>query len=190
LQNAYTAVTISGGGLFSSTSIPMSAGTDVVTVQPDPTPGTLTYLRDAWFAGADSALTGPATFTFTLTPVSGPAVTRKILSNAVTTQAVTVTSPTLHTLAAANLGNPLSLSWTLPAFPIGRVRLGGYVRTTLSPNPGFQCTVDEVTLGTSATSGQITLPNSCNGGGILEAAINVVVDGAGGERTIHIYGFQ
>jgi hypothetical protein len=54
----------------------------------------------------------------------------------------------------------------------------------------LECQVSGQQLLTNATSGNISLPITCNGDPVLEANINVSVDGVNGEQTIYIYIFQ
>jgi hypothetical protein len=189
-ENAISSVTVSGGGLFDNTPVVQSAGVSVEEVEAEPGDPVEEYFFDQFFGGANSALTQRTVFAFTVTPATGPAQVYEVLSNTPTDQPVTVTSPTGHELADANLGGSLNVQWTLPGYATAQVKLSGYVRTAVSPDPGFQCRVDEQSLGTSATSGTINLPATCNDGSILEAAINVSVDGVNGERSLFIYGFR
>jgi len=190
-QGTVNSVTITGGnGLFNNTPVPSSNSTELVTVQAYPPPGAPTfYFRDTFFAGSDSALAGLSSFTFAVTPASGPVVSYSVPSNPVTNEFVTVTSPTLTTLATANLGGTLPVTWTLPGFAIAEVRLSGHVRTAVEPTPGVTCQIEGPSLATNATSGNISFPTTCNGQPVQKAAINVSVDGVNGERTIYIYLF-
>jgi hypothetical protein len=191
-QGTVNSVTITGGnGLFNNSAVSSSNSTQLETVQSDPPPAApLTYFRDTYFTGSDSALAGPTSFTFAVTPTSGPVVTYSVPTNGVTNQFVTITSPTQTTLAAANVGGTLPVTWTLPGFAISEVKLGGHVRTTLEPNPGVECQIEGPSLAANATSSSISFPATCNGQSVHEATINVSVNGVNGERTVYIYIFQ
>jgi hypothetical protein len=188
-QGTVSSVTITGGnGLFNNTPVPIS-GTEFVSVQADPPPAApVTYFLDTYFAGADSALTGTPSFTFTVTPTSGPAVTYTIPSNTVTNQFVTITSPTGTMLADAMLGSARSVTWTLPGFTIAEVQLGGHVATAVLG--GVECQISEQILATNATSGNVMFPTTCNGQPVQSAVINLNVNGVNGGRTIYIYQFS
>jgi hypothetical protein len=76
--------------------------------------------------------------------------------------------------------------WTLPkTFAIAEVKLSGHS----SNAENQQCQTDDIILSNDATSGDITLPATCNGT-VTEANFNVNVTGVNGEREIIIYEFQ
>ncbi len=187
LKDTISTVAISGGGIFNNTSVPKSTTTDVETVDATPT-SSLTIEKDAFFAQVDLAEFPAAgtVFTITVTPVSGSPVSFTVTTTGTTTEPISITSPTGHTLADATLGQPLTVNWTLPkTFPVDSVGFGGHVSTA---GNAFQCQVD-VTVASTATSGQITFPSTCNGEPATEATINVSTNGPNGERNMIIYNF-
>ena len=193
LQGAVSGVTISGGGIWTDAPL-QPASTSVEEVEP--TPGTVQQiLRDTFFgnSGALSELVPAGTpFTFVITPSSGPPVTYILETNAFTTEAISITSPTGSTLADANLGQSLDVTWTLPTtYPIGHVQLTALTFTGDSNDPQtLQCEADGPTLSTSATSGTISIPTTCSGQPIVSVNLNLSIDGVNGERNQVIYGFQ
>ncbi|NKE73776.1 carboxypeptidase-like regulatory domain-containing protein [Candidatus Manganitrophus noduliformans] len=93
--------------------------------------------------------------------------------------------------SGATLGNPVTLSWTLPvSFPIEEVFMYGSLKST----GGVGCDVEGPLLASTATSGTITLPTTCNGQSVevnpSYPSINVVVQGKNGEETSIWYAFQ
>lgn len=94
--------------------------------------------------------------------------------------------------AGATLGNPVTLSWNLPvSFPIEEVFMYGFVKGS---DTGIGCDVEGPLLATTATTGTITLPTSCEGETVevdpSYPSINVVVRGKNGEETGIWYAFQ
>jgi hypothetical protein len=187
---ALASVTLDGGGIFTNTAIPKSPTVEVVTYNPTPT-STIQVLRDLYFYSVDVPFPPPGTvFTFTLTLATGPVTTFTVTSAASTTDPIVLTSPTGTGLAAANLGQPLAVTWSLPrTFPISAVDFGGQVHTAPPGVSGFECNV-QGQLNASATGGTITLPATCQGQAVVEANINVSANGLNGERTHVIHFFQ
>ena len=189
-QGTVQEVRITGAGVFNNSIVTKSPGSVEELVQADPPPAERESIyKDSFFTSANTSLSAPADFSVTVTPVSGVAQTYDVRSNTVTDQYVTITSPTGHTLAAANLGSPLTVHWTLPAFEVEFVEFAGAVRTILDSNAGSQCHIIGPDLGPEAISAQITLPSTCNGQAVQEAWVNVIVTGANGERTSYLHGF-
>ena len=191
-----SAVSFTGGGQ-TNLSVPKSSGTETVIYSPTPTTMT-SYIRDTFFNGFSplGTVTSGTKFTTTVTRASDNAqfsydtVVRGVATNPIT-GAVTVTSPNSHVLSSITFGSPTTFVWTLPtAYTISRVKLGGYVRTATSPNPGTQCQLPDVSLAPNATTGQITIPATCSGVPVLEVGVNVNVDGVMDERSTYIYGYQ
>ncbi len=187
---AYSAITIDGGGVFSNKSLE-NQGTELRSYQPDPSSSaTVEDDRDEFFANsgalADLVPTGTP-LTITMTPTGGGDNQVFIVkTNAFTTEAITVTNLSGSTLADATLGSPLHVVWTLPkTFAIAEVKLSGHS----SNAENQQCQTDDLILSNDATSGDITLPATCNGT-VTEANFNVNVTGVNGEREIIIYEFQ
>jgi hypothetical protein len=125
---------------------------------------------------------------FTLNTVSGQPQTYSYPAKleATTTEAIQITNLEGYTLADANLGNPLTVDWTLPtSFPIGRVELTGLVTAG-----GYVCKVYSRVLGPAATSGTITLPTTCQGNNVASGEIQVSVWGVNEEQTQVQYYFN
>jgi hypothetical protein len=128
-------------------------------------------------------------FSITLTPTGGSAVTYNLPLNNWTTDPVALTAPTSPTLAAANLGGSLVVSWKLPTtYPIAEVKLSvsGQETTTGS---GAQCTFANDTagwpvLGNTSTTATIKLPTTCpDGNPIVTVDIDVITVGVNGEQS-------
>ncbi|MCI0636771.1 MAG: hypothetical protein L0206_23070, partial [Actinobacteria bacterium] len=186
-------VTITGGPV-STTPVPKAPGTRTTILEPTPT-STLEVIEDAFFANSgDITLPAAGTvFQVTLTPSGGSPITYDVVGNGVTDEHISITSPTLHALANANLGGTLTVQWTLPTtYAVARVELGGHVSDAM----GNQLQIESVqpVLATTATSGQLQFPASWTDGGgthtVVEASINVGINGTNGERSIVIYIFQ
>lgn len=182
------------GGPFSATPVPKSPGTRTDVLEPTPTT-TLDFVQDAFFANSgDVTLPASGTlFQFLLTPTGGSQVQYDVVGNAATEEHIAVTSPTGHALANANLGGTLTVQWTLPTtYAVQRVQLSGHVRDAM----GNQLQIEGLApiLAKTATSGQIQLPTQWTDGGgthtVVEASINVGVNGTNGERSMVIYVFQ
>lgn len=189
-KGTISTVTISGGGLFTNANVPKSGTTDFEEIAATPTT-TLTLEKDAFFLSQDLTDFPPAgtVFTFTVTPVSGPVSTFTVATVATTTEPISLTAPTGHTLADATLDQPLTVTWTRPTtFAVESINLGGHVSTSLDPNAGFSCQVD-VDVAATASSGAITFPSTCNNQPTAAATINVSANGPNGERNIVLYFF-
>jgi hypothetical protein len=189
-----TKVTISdssGVTGWNNTPIPSS---DIETFEFQPTPATtlnvsLRQFDNGWtdLAGTDTIPPGTE-FTVKLTPKSGPVLDYTVLSNASTTESISITSPTSDTLSSYRLGHPQAVSWTLPTtFPIAFVYLGAESYTSLPMNRNsstYQCEIGGSTTAVSTgfpTSGTITIPATCNGDPILFLELEVMVAGVNGE---------
>ncbi|MDE2261322.1 MAG: hypothetical protein KGL45_02235 [Gammaproteobacteria bacterium] len=109
-----------------------------------------------------------------------------------TTETVNFTNLNSHGLSAAQLGQPLTLQWSLPVtFPIYDVQVYGLV-TVASGSSYVSCQVNQsVPLAVTSTSVALTLPAACNGSPVVSivqsgsqpaaAQLNVVVEGTHGE---------
>jgi hypothetical protein len=118
------------------------------------------------------------------------ALTRSIAGY--TTETVNFTNLTSHALSAANLGQPLTLNWTLPVtFPINSVQVYGSVEVASGSNY-VSCTIEASgTLSVTTTSTTLTLPTTCNGSSVVTipqtgsqpypVQLNVVIQGTHGE---------
>ncbi|HKI75421.1 MAG TPA: Ig-like domain-containing protein [Pseudomonadales bacterium] len=192
-QNSLTSITANGGP-FQNQNIPKSQNR-IETYRPTPTTSIdVTY--DAFYAntGPLSTLVPAGTdIALTLTPVTGSAETYHYPLNAFTNESIRITSPTGTALADANLGNPLSVTWTLPTtYAIAKVQLDGQVFDGPQDNSNTtSCFADtRPVLATTATTGSITLPTTCNGNPVYSANLDVSVIGVNGERSQVTYQFQ
>lgn len=133
------------------------------------------------------SLVPPGTpFTFNVTTAGGSVATYTVTSNAFTTERISITSPTGHTLADARLGQPLSIAWTLPTtFAIESIELEGLAFTGINTtDPAtFKCSTEAENLGTTATATQITIPTTCVGLPVLRVILSLLVKGRNGERS-------
>ena len=131
-------------------------------------------------------------FTFTVTPSSGPPVNYTAYSNAYTTERISITSPTGSTLADANLGQPLHVSWTLPTtFTVVQLDL---VAQAFGGDPGNSatpvCQVSVPALATTDTSTDITIPTTCSNQPVTYAGLGITATGPNKENSFAIIGFQ
>lgn len=187
LKNTISTVTISGGGIFTNANVSKSGTTDLEEIAATPTT-TLTVEKDTFFLGQDLENFPPAgtVFTVTINPASGPASSFTVTTVATTTEPISLTSPTGHTLADAKLDQPLTVTWTRPTtFPVESINLGGHVSTA---GDAFSCQVD-VNVAATASSGAITFPSTCHDLPATGATINVSANGPNGERNIVLYFF-
>ncbi len=127
-------------------------------------------------------------FTINLATASGP-VSYTLASNAWTTEAISITSPSGGSMTSIPFGTPLSVDWTLPqTFPIAEVQLSAESFTGAN-NTGTQCEIDGPILGTTATTGSITIPSTCGGQPVVDVNLNLAVKGVNGERITVISQF-
>lgn len=186
-------VTINGGP-FTNAAVPKDAGTRTDVLMPTPTT-TLDFVQDGFFLNSgDVTLPAAGTvFQVQLTPTGGSQIPYDVIGNGVTNEHISITSPTLHALANANLGGTLTVQWTLPTtYAVTRIELSGHVVDASSNE--LQIESVQPVFSPTATSGTIQLPASWTDGGgthtVVEAGINVSVEGTNGERSIVIYIFQ
>jgi hypothetical protein len=131
--------------------------------------------------------------TITLAKTAGGSVSYTLPLNAFTNELISITSPTGTTMAAANLGSPVNVAWTLPAtYAVQHLQLDGQVFTgPPSDSTTLQCTIENTgVLAPTATSGTITLPTTCGGLPVLQANITVSTSGVNGERSMAIWFLQ
>lgn len=184
LQNTVGSVTAGSG----SGSIAMTRGSTVVD--------DAGLLRDSFYGAADvvsGALPAAGTiYTVTLNPLQGAAVSYPIPLNAFTTEAAPITSPTSSSLADANLGRSLSVSWRLPTtYAVQHIGLLAIVSTGVESDPStFSCYSPEAIVGATATSGTLDVPSTCRGLPVLSVNINLTVKGVNGERSQTIYNMR
>ena len=182
-------------GTVSSVSVSSSIGSP--TVMPGATAvDDSGVLFDTFFAN-----TGPLSpplpaagtlFTVTLNESGGGSVSYTVPLNAFTTELIQITGPTGITLASANLGGTLNVTWTLPTtYAVARVRLSALTFTG-PPNDtaSLQCETDAGVLGTTSTSGSLNIPATCSGRAVKNVSINLSTDGTNGERSQVIYQMQ
>jgi len=143
----------------------------------------------------DPAISGGAPFTFVLTPSSGPTTTYTLAVNAITTETSSITNLTGGNLTTdAHPGSPLTVNWTLPkTFAISQIRLGTVAYTGVPNQPTtIKCDDggEQVVLGITATTAQVTIPNTCGGQPTAQAEIYLLVYGVNGELTTVYYTYQ
>jgi hypothetical protein len=189
-----TGVTVTdASGVTGWNATPLPEGDiEVETFQPTPTTQLTVDLRqfDNGWTDLGSNIIPPGTlFTIALTPASGPVVDYTWTNNAFTTESISITSPTSGSLADYTLGQPQSVSWTLPTtFPVAGVYLHAETYTTSTLNEGpstYQCEiVGQTNAPTGAgapTSGTITVPSTCNNQPVVFVELEVMVEGINGE---------
>jgi hypothetical protein len=187
-QGTVSGVTISGGGW---TARKLIANATVV----DPAGLLDFYIVDNSCETPASIPAAGTVYTFALATANGTVTYQETLNTA-TTDATVITSPTTTSLADAHPGSPLTVIWRLPTtFPIARIKLHaiGYTGSqndaaTLSCNS--DTTGSDPILGTTSTSGAVTIPATCGGKPVTEANLNLNVDGVNGERATVIYTFK
>ncbi len=141
----------------------------------------------------NASISGGAPFTFVVTPTGGSPETHTLTVNAITTEAIAITNLTGGTLADAQLGSARTVSWTLPkTFAIASVRAGtvafsqdGSLQTLKCDDMG-----EQVVLGTTSTSAQMTIPATCSGYATTSAEIYILVNGVNGEMSTVYYTYQ
>lgn len=182
--------TISGGiGGLSNNSVYTDSGQDTSS-SPLEELYYFAYPPSSTSAALDpNSLPAGTPFTITLTPATGSAVSYTLPLNSWTTDPVTLTAPTSTTLADANLGGSLDVSWTLPTtYAIAEVKLIAIgAETTTSGGP--ECIFDQSTpnwpvVGNTSTTATISLPTTCpDGNSIVTVNINVTTVGVNGEQS-------
>jgi len=98
---------------------------------------------------------------------------------------VHLSGPTgFHLVPDARLGQPQTISWTAPSFPVANLFISPNVNTA-SSGPGFSpfCTVQTGNLDPGATQATFTLPATCNGRPIVQANVCVNYNGFNGEES-------
>jgi hypothetical protein len=173
--------TISGGGIWNMQDLPRD-----------------TRRGDFYELHAESALLStpvPAatSFTFNMNLYSNgatQAVPYVFKTNASTSETISITNLQGTTLAAAQLGEPLTVQWTLPqTYAVENVRLTAVLKSDYQYFNEL-CDVAGPFLSVTATSGTITLPATCYGKAVLRAAVYVTAEGVNGERSVAVYSFQ
>ncbi len=179
--------TISAASVTSSLSIWQAGNGTTNTTNLAPEPTQVSFPVNLENFGADSVPLLPfpqyvvptgTPFTFTVTPVSGPAVQYTAHTNADTTETITITSPSATGLANAHLGSPLLVEWTLPTtFTITSIDVDGVTfNGPENSSSTLECDND-VNPGTNATSVYITMPATCGGSPVVNAWVRVSIGG-------------
>ncbi len=192
----------SGTGVFpSATSLFLLPQPRTEIVKPTPNPAdNLTLQRDVYSILQPLGPTPPAvgeTFEITVTSAApetaDPAIQSRQLG-ANTTEAAAITSPTLHTLAAANLGGPLTIQWVLPkSYPIVSVQLIGRVMS--GPNvcqlaPIEVSSADDQSQATISLPAVWPVPCGTSPGPLNRAEVELMVRGPRGEQSEVRYVFE
>jgi len=183
-QGTVSSVTVTGGGIW-NTPTPVSWVSTVAIT------GTAITLDRFWL-DSNHVATLPAKetpFYVTVTPTVGSPVTYTIKSNAYTTEPSSITNLAGSTIGVANLGNPLTVTWTKPiSYAIQDMYLGyqAYApsRGDLSPKV---CTGGVTLSGTAAPSATVTIPATCQGSGVGSVNLDVSVNGVNGEASTITY---
>ncbi|MFN2529217.1 MAG: hypothetical protein ABR584_10945 [Candidatus Baltobacteraceae bacterium] len=125
-------------------------------------------------------------FTANLSTAAGP-LSYAVPINAATSELIRVTNPTGTTVAAANLGSPLTVNWTLPTtYAVSAIQVSALSFTGPQSDPAsFQCETNAI-VGPTATSTTLTIPASCNGQAVTNVDLNVSTTGINGERSLVI----
>ena len=183
-------ITISGGGIFDDTPVPASGQIEIEEIEG--TPGEIIeFESESYFLNGEVPEPLPAgtEFVITVEYVGGTSETITSVTGGSTDEVVTITSPTTHTLATANLGGELDVEWELPTtFAIAELQFGALLFTQPQGSGGFTCFVDpEFDLPVTATSGTLSMPTECNGEPVVESNINLSFNGVNGERIQVIY---
>lgn len=94
-------------------------------------------------------------------------------------ESISITEPASHDLAAATLGQPLSIGWTRPAsFPVEKIELRG----TATDGTSFCEVHSNMALDPTASSGTITFPSNC-GGNTSSTTVRLNLYGVHGEEA-------
>lgn len=139
-------------------------------------------------AASRPAAGSPITASMTLA-VSGAAIPATVALNAWTSDPVTITAPTNSALASIVFGAQTPVSWALPStYAVQNVKLHVIVFTGPSDNPATkQCSGTEASLAKNATSGSVVIASTCAGLPVVQANLNLGVNGVNGERSESIF---
>jgi hypothetical protein len=184
---------VTGGGLFASAPVVKMNYTEALDYHGTGATGLRVEMESFYISTAPAQFPPPGTpFTISYALASGKTATGVVRTAGTTTEGVAVLFPTGHALADAQLGRPLSFTWTLPrSFSAREINLKGQALTAPPPggSTGFQCQASGA-LDPGKTSGTIALPKDCRGRKIVEASVTVGVHGPGGESSTLIYTFR
>jgi len=180
---AVTGVTVSGGGIWSSTALTKGP------VISDPAGN-----RDHFYLASSPLASPPAAgtpFTVALATAGGP-VAYTLPLNAWTSERIAFTNLSGFSLSTARLGSPLTVSWTLPkTFPIANMDFTVMTFTGPQSSPDtMSCFESGPRLAANATSTTVTIPATCAGRPVVQLNLNLGVNGANGERSHAIYEMQ
>jgi hypothetical protein len=182
-QGTVSSVTVTGGGFWTTTPVPK-----VSTVYYTGTSITL----DRFWLDSNHLPKLPAKdtpFEVTVTPLSGSPVTYTIMSNAYTTEPISIANLTGGTIDVARLGSPLTVTWTKPtSFPIRGMGFGyqAYSPSRTAPSPQV-CTGGVNLIGTATPSATVTIPSTCQGNPVGSVNLDVGVNGLNGESATVTY---
>jgi hypothetical protein len=182
-EGAYTAATVTGGPW-----VDLAMPQDDATLVDEAGHRFRGFLYREDIVAADLPVAGTP-FTFKLQPASGPQEQYLLHMNAATNAQVWITSAPSG--AAADLvGDRVTLTWTLPAtVVIEEVNLQGAVEGGPS-NARVSCDIWGDALGTTATTGSITIMASCDGQAVDSFYLNVNVEGVNGEEIYAMRFYQ
>ena len=183
-KGAFSAMTITGGNLWSGTALTPGATRVTASGQYDSF-----YINSGALTPSQVPPAGTS-FAVSASGSNGQASATQVL-NGFTTDPITITNPTGSTLASANLGSSLTVTWNLPTtYAIAYINLDALSFTGLQSNPAtFQCDTSAI-VSSSATSATLTIPAMCNGQPVLEVNLNLSANGVNGERSLSIYMLQ
>jgi hypothetical protein len=183
LQGMIGNVTVTGGGFWNSAAVPWVSNVAVT--------GTVINLDRFWL-DSNHLASLPAKdtpFQVIVTPVSGPTVTYTIMSNAYTTEPISITNLSGSTIDVAKLNTPLTVTWTKPiSFPIQGMIFGyqAYAPSRTAPSP-LVCTGGVNLSGTAAPSATVIILPTCQGTNVGSVNLDVVVNGVNGESSTITY---
>ena len=172
--------TVSGPGFSSTPFVLGGTRIDPFIAKPGGATTTVTYDTYNFPASAVPAVAG-SSYTLSL-PTAASTVTYSYTLRATTTDTPSITSPGAGTglgAGGANLGSPITVNWTLPStFTVIGVQFDPQVQngTAKCLPAGYP-----QLLPATATSGNVTLPATCNGGAVTGAFVSVAAYGANGE---------
>jgi hypothetical protein len=182
-EGAYTAATVTGGPW-----VELAMPQDDATLVDEAGHRFHGFLYREDIVAADLPVAGTP-FTFKLQPVSGPQEQYLLHMNAATNAQVWITSAPSGA-AAELVGDRVTLTWTLPTtVVIEEVNLEGAVEGGPT-NARVTCDIWGDALGTTATTGSITIMASCDGQTVDSFYLNVNFEGVNGEEIYAMRFYQ
>ncbi|MEX0899699.1 MAG: Calx-beta domain-containing protein [Gammaproteobacteria bacterium] len=181
------------GGVFDDTPVPDSGSISIEEIEG--TPGEITEIQSEAFFLNSGALNAPlpagTEFTIFIEYIGGDSEAITRVTGATTNEVALITSPTAHTLATANLGGELDVTWELPTtFALANIDFGAVAFTDDGAGGvgEFTCFADpEFQPGVTSTSGTLIIPATCNGEPVLHVNVGVSFNGVNGERIQVLY---